>query len=204
MNETTTRDIPAGRDHSLRLPDGRTLAYTDLGTPNGPTIMYFHGAPSSRLDLALLGLDVTFHELEVRVVSPDRPGYGGSSPRPGRRREDWPTDVAALADHLGVTRFAVMGASSGGAYAVACAALLPERVTSAGVIAGVTDMGWPPAWEGLDDNEAALMRIGDEAGAVAWCEEHLALTEAGSTSFLVTCRRPTRRCSMTGPPQRPW
>jgi pimeloyl-ACP methyl ester carboxylesterase len=183
MNEPTTRDIPA-RDKSLRLPDGRTNAYTDLGPPGAPTVMYFHGAPSSRLDLTLLGLEATLHQLEVRVVSPDRPGYGGSSPQPGRRLEDWPDDVAALADHLELSRLAVMGASSGGAYAVVCAALLPGRVVSAGVIAGVTDMGWRPAWDGVDDNEATLMRIGDEGEAVAWCEERYGTDGSRFDEFL--------------------
>jgi pimeloyl-ACP methyl ester carboxylesterase len=177
MNQLSTHSLI--RDHTLVLTDGRTLAFTDLGPPDGAAVMYFHGAPSSRLDLALLDLEATFHELGVRVVSPDRPGYGGSSPQPGRRLQDWPADVAALADHLGVPRLAVMGASSGGAYAVACAALLPERVASAGIIAGVTDMGWPPAWEGIGENEAALMRLGDEAEAVAWCEEHYGADGAG-------------------------
>jgi hypothetical protein len=55
---------------------------------------------------------------------------------------------------------------------VACVALLPERIVGAGVVAGVTDMGWPDAWEGYDPLEATLMRIGDEAAAVKWCEEH--------------------------------
>lgn len=79
----------------------------------------------------------------MRVVSPDRPGYGRSSPQPGRGFDDWPGDVAALAYHLGIERFAVMGASSGGPYVVACAALLPDRIADAAVVAGVTDMGWP-------------------------------------------------------------
>jgi pimeloyl-ACP methyl ester carboxylesterase len=135
--------------------------------------MYFHGAPSSRLDLALLGFEAVFLQRGVRVVSPDRPGYGGSSPQPGRTLEDWPADVVALADHLGFGRFAVMGASSGGPYAVVCAALLPDRVAAAGVIAGVTDMGWPPAWNGMDHNEVTLMGVGDEAAAAAWCEANL-------------------------------
>jgi pimeloyl-ACP methyl ester carboxylesterase len=155
---------------SMTLPDGRLLAYTDCGGSSGPLVVYFHGAPTSRLDLA--GLERAFNSSDVRVVSPDRPGYGGSSPRPGRGFDDWPRDVVALADHLGVERFAVMGFSSGGPYAVVCAALLRERVASAGVVAGVTDMGWPDAWHGYDESEATLMRIGDEASAVAWCEEH--------------------------------
>ena len=157
-------------DTTMTLPDGRSLAYTDCGAPDGPLVVYFHGAPTSRLDL--IGLEESFSALGVRVVSPDRPGYGRSSPQPGRGFNDWPGDVAALADHLGVERFAVMGLSSGGPYVVACAALLPDRIAGAGVVAGVTDMGWPGAWEGYEVREATLMRLGDEAAAVRWCEEH--------------------------------
>jgi pimeloyl-ACP methyl ester carboxylesterase len=164
-------------DASMTLPDGRRLAYTDLGASNSPVIMYFHGAPSTRLDLAIL--EDAFAALDVRVVSPDRPGYGRSAPLAGRRREDWPSDVAALADHLGVERFAVTGASSGGPYAVACAALLPDRVASAGVVCGVTDFGWDGAWDGYPESEGALMRIGDEARAVAWCEAHYSTDGSG-------------------------
>jgi pimeloyl-ACP methyl ester carboxylesterase len=155
-------------DASVTLSDGRQLAYTDLGAPKGPVVMYFHGAPTTRLDLGIH--EDAFTERGVRVVSPDRPGYGGSSPQPGRRWEDWPSDVAALAAQLGVERFAVLGLSSGGPYAVACAALLPDRVASAGIVAGATDFGWPGAWDGYLETEAALMRIGDEAEAVTWCE----------------------------------
>ncbi len=157
------------RDTSVMLVDGRSLAYTDLGSLNSPLVMYFHGAPTSRLDLA--PLEGALSDLDVRVVSPDRPGYGGSSPQPGRGIDDWPLDVAALADRLDVRRFAVMGWSSGGPYALVCAASLANRVSAAGVVAGVTDMAWPAAWDGFEESEASLMRVGDEAGAVAWCEE---------------------------------
>ena len=156
-------------DAVLTLPDGRSLAYTDCGQPAGPLVVYFHGAPSSRLDL--VGAEESFSAFGVRVVAPDRPGYGRSSPQAGRGFGDWAPDVAALADHLGAERFAVMGSSSGGPYAVACAALLPERIVSAGVVAGVTDMGWPGAWERYEQSEATLMRIGDEAAALRWCQE---------------------------------
>ena len=122
----------------MTLSDGRVLAYTDLGGASSPVVMYFHGAPTSRLDH--VPLDETLAELDVRMVSPDLPD-GGSSPKPGRRLEDWPPDVAALADQLGIDRFAVMALSSGGPYAVACAALLPDRVVGAGVVSGVTDFG---------------------------------------------------------------
>jgi pimeloyl-ACP methyl ester carboxylesterase len=155
-------------DTSMTLSDGRLVAYTDLGASSSPLVMYFHGASTSRLDLVLFEDALT--ALDVRVVSADRPSYGGSSPQAGRGLEDWPRDIAALADHLGVERFAVMGASSGGPYAVACAALLPDHVASAGVVCGVTDFGWPDAWDGYPEDESELMRIGDEAAAVAWCQ----------------------------------
>jgi pimeloyl-ACP methyl ester carboxylesterase len=157
-------------DTSMMLPDRRTLAYTDCGTPDGALILYFHGAPTSRLDL--VGFDSTFRSLGVRVVSPDRPGYGGSSPLPGRSRNDWANDVAALANHLGRERFAVTGISSGGPYVVTCAALLPTRVAAAAVVAGVTDMAWPEAWDGLDPGDTTIGRLADEEAAISWCEEH--------------------------------
>ncbi|MFC0533251.1 alpha/beta fold hydrolase [Phytohabitans kaempferiae] len=156
------------RDDSLTLPDGRTLAFTDLGAPDGAPVLYFHGAPTSRLDLA--PYDAEFARLGLRVFSPDRPGYGRSTPQPGRLLEGWAADVTALADHLGLERFATVGYSSGGPYAVASAALLPHRVVAAGVVAGVTDMGWAPAWEGYDEAEAELMRVGEMGAALAWCE----------------------------------
>jgi pimeloyl-ACP methyl ester carboxylesterase len=159
------------RDAALVLADGSTVAYTDVGAPTGAPIFYFHGAPGSRLDG--VWLDETFTNLGVRVVSADRPGYGGSSPSPGRTVADWPRRVGELADHLGVDRFSVMGLSSGGPYVVACAALLPERVAGAAVVAGVTDMGWPAALDDFpEDDEKAIMRLGDEAAALTWCVDH--------------------------------
>jgi pimeloyl-ACP methyl ester carboxylesterase len=156
------------RDASVTLQDGRSLAYTDLGLPDSPVVMYCHGAPSTRLELAMF--EDALAAIDVRVISADRPGYGRSSPLPGRRREDWPADDAVLADHLGVERFAVLGLSSGGPYAVACAALLAEQVTAAGVVGGETDFGWSGAWDGYPENEGTLMRIDDEAQGAAWCE----------------------------------
>lgn len=158
------------RDTVLSLPDGRSVAYTDLGAPSGPVVIYCHGAPASRLDM--VPFRNAFVALGVRVVSADRPGYGGSTPRPERSLTDWAADVASLADHLGVRRFAMLGVSGGAPYALACAALLPDRVASAGVVCGVTDFGWPGAWEDYPPEEVELMRTGTESAAKAWCEAH--------------------------------
>ena len=153
----------------MTLPDGRTLAYTDIGALDGPVAFYFHGAPGSRLEL--VALDEAFAAVGVRVITADRPGYGGSTPLPGRTTADWADDVAALADHLGVERFAVMGLSSGGPYTVACASLLGDRVTGAVVAAGNTDMSWPEASDGYLQSELDIMAMDDEDAAVAWCIE---------------------------------
>jgi pimeloyl-ACP methyl ester carboxylesterase len=117
-----------GDTHSMTLPDGRRLAYADHGDPAGPTVLYCVGTPQSRLiDLADIGLA---RDLGFRLVVPDRPGFGGSDPRPGRTLTDWPADAAALLDRLGVDRFGVFGGSGGGPYAVACGVLLADRVTA--------------------------------------------------------------------------
>lgn len=148
-----------------------------MGERDWPCLMFFGGAPTSRLRMAYL--EDSFRAERIRVVCPDRPGYGGSSPRPGRSFTDWPGDVRALADALGLERFILAGHSSGGPYVVACLALLPERV-SAGIIAGgVTDMGWPGAWEGYNDMESQLMRITGEEEAIAWCVERFGVDGKG-------------------------
>jgi pimeloyl-ACP methyl ester carboxylesterase len=92
---------------------------------------------------------------------------------------DWPPDAAALADSLGLDQFLVAGHSSGGPYAVASAALLPERVSAAIILAGVTDMSWHGAWEGYNEMEGQLMRISDEEAAIAWCVERFGADGSG-------------------------
>ena len=159
------------QDQQITLGDGRSLAYTDIGDPSGAPLMFFHGAPISRLHLAYL--EQVFRAQRIRVLSPERPGYGRSSPLPGRTLADWPGDVEALADALGIDRFMVAGHSSGGPYAVASAAMLPERVAALIVLAGVTDMGWSGAWAGFSAMESRIMRCKDERAAMAWCVETL-------------------------------
>jgi pimeloyl-ACP methyl ester carboxylesterase len=132
----------------LNLPDGRRLGYAEYGTPDGAPMFVFHGTPGSRLMLRVT--DAPARRLGVRVIAPDRPGFGLSDPQQGRRLLDWPDDVAALADALGLEGFAVAGISGGGPYTLACALKLSERLTVAGVISG---MG-PP----VDEVRAGLGR----------------------------------------------
>ena len=123
------------RDERLVLPDGRTLAYQEVGAPDGRPVLQFHGWPGSRL-LALHQADAA-DALGVRLICPDRPGVGASDDHRGRTLLDWPADVTALADHLGLDRFAVIGVSGGGPYALACAHRLAPRVHRLGLVSAM-------------------------------------------------------------------
>lgn len=154
-------------DDTLALRDGRTLAYTSIGRSDAPVAVYHHGAPGSRLEVATLA--AAADAAGIRIVTPDRPGYGRSSPHPGRSTAGFVDDVVALADHLGIERFGVVGLSSGGPYAVASASLLGDRVAGAVVAAGNTDMAWPGAADGYLPSELALMAMSDADAAATEC-----------------------------------
>jgi pimeloyl-ACP methyl ester carboxylesterase len=128
----------------MALPDGRRLAYAEFGVPDGEPVLYFHGSPSSRLEPLLVGEDL-WGRLGLRVVCPDRPGMGGSDFQPGRGITDWPADVTALADGLGLERFALLGNSGGCPYVAVCAARIPERIRTAVIVSGGWRMDWPEA-----------------------------------------------------------
>ena len=129
-------------NQSLQLPDGRRLAYAEYGLPEGTPVFYFHGAPSSRLEPMLLS-DEILAGAGLRIIAPDRPGIGLSDFKAGRGFSDWAADVAHLADHLGLQRFALLGNSGGGAYVAACAACIPERVITAAIVSGAWRMDSP-------------------------------------------------------------
>ncbi len=123
----------------MDLPDGRELAWIEAGKPRGTPVFMFHGTPGSRLQVSFD--QKTIAASGVRFVAPDRPGYGHSTFQQGRTLADWAADVAALADHLKIDRFAVSGVSGGGPHAAVCAALLGERVTGVALVSGVGPMG---------------------------------------------------------------
>jgi pimeloyl-ACP methyl ester carboxylesterase len=123
----------------IRLADGRVLHAYDTradgiaSSPGavGPAVAVFwlHGSPN--IGSPPEPLFAAAEANGLRWVSYDRPGYGGSGPHDGRTVASAAADVAAVADTLGVGRFAVLGHSGGGPHALACAALLPERVIAA-------------------------------------------------------------------------
>ncbi|WP_436928557.1 alpha/beta fold hydrolase [Halosimplex halobium] len=137
---------------TIELPDGRTLAYAEYGDPEGTPVFAFHGVIGSRLMWSLC--DEAARERNIRLVAPDRPGFGASAFQRNRRLLDWPTDVCALADSLGVDRFGAVGFSGGGPHAMACAHAVPDRVRGVSLVSTVT----PPETRDRADpfNEAVL------------------------------------------------
>lgn len=125
---------------TITLPDGRALGFAEYGDPAGAPILYFHGFPSSRLEAQPVASMLSL--LGVRLIALDRPGFGLSSPQPGRRIIDWAEDVRSFARGVGVDRFAVLGTSGGGPYALACAHALPRNM-----VAGVGLFASGPPWE---------------------------------------------------------
>jgi len=126
----------------IGLPDGRRLGYAEFGAPGGIPVLYQHGFPASRLEAGLV--DRSAANLGLRLIAVDRPGFGRSDPCPQRGLDDWPADLADLADRLDLPRFALLGVSGGAPAALACAARLPERLTAVAIVCGLGPVAEPP------------------------------------------------------------
>jgi pimeloyl-ACP methyl ester carboxylesterase len=138
--------------------DGRTLTIAEWGDPDGFPVFFLHGTPGSRfVGQAFSG---AYASVGARVITYDRPGYGGSDRFRGRRVVNSVADVSAIADSLGIERFAVSGGSWGGPHSLAVAARLPERVTRAACRAGVAPFDMP-GFDWFADMDAANI---DEIG----------------------------------------
>lgn len=144
-------------DKTVRLPDGRMLGYSESGDPAGTPVLHFHGSPSCRLDVTAPELDAIAERHGVRVLALDRPGMGLSDPQPGRTILDWPADVVAFAESVGLSRFSAMGVSGGGPYAAACALRIPHRLRSVGMICGVAPPDVSEARAGVSRQNRTMM-----------------------------------------------
>jgi pimeloyl-ACP methyl ester carboxylesterase len=118
----------------MALPDGRELAWIEHGVRDGAPVFGFHGSPGTAHHFA--GLSEVAARKDVRLIAPDRSGYGHSTYHPARSYESWARDVGVLADHLGIDRFAVLGYSSGGPNAAACARFLGDRLVGCAIVSG--------------------------------------------------------------------
>ena len=172
---------------SVELPDGRVLAYEDYGDPAGFPVFSFHGGLSSRLDAA------PAHDAAVaagvRLLSPDRPGIGRSTFKPGRRLLDWPDDVVHLADALGLGHFAVMGWSAGGPYAAVCAAKLGDRVTAAALLSSAVPLDLYGTTRGLTAEDRILLELARHAPRLCSAVMKVSIINVSNTRLLRSVMR---------------
>jgi pimeloyl-ACP methyl ester carboxylesterase len=149
----------------LELGDGRTLHVYDTGADGRLGVFWHHGTPN--IGAPPEPLFAAAARLGIRWVSYDRPGYGGSTPYPDRDVASAAEYVSCVADALDIDRFAVMGHSGGGPHALACGALLPERVVGVVVVAGLAPfdaegLDW---FAGMSDSSVASLRAAAEGRA---------------------------------------
>ena len=191
------------RDRTIEASDGRTLCVQEGGQLDGRAVLWHGGTPNSRLlfppDIEVAGRQ------GVRMISYDRPGYGDSTPQPGRNVADCVADVRAIAQGLGIERLAVMGGSGGGPHALACAALLSDLVPAVAVLASPVPFGA----EGIDyfagqgelNVEDTKLLLADEEAARRKCEsdrlEMLAAEPPELFDFLQTLLSPVDAAAMT-------
>jgi pimeloyl-ACP methyl ester carboxylesterase len=151
-------------NRTLRLPDGRQMGYAVYGVPGGLPLLVCHGSPGSRLMLRMA------HEAAadrgLHLIAPDRPGYGLSSARRRWRILDWADDVDALAERLGLERFAVVGISGGCPYALALACRMPTRVRLVAVISGLAPLDQEAVLQSLDRRQQRIFRAARDGSLV--------------------------------------
>jgi pimeloyl-ACP methyl ester carboxylesterase len=196
--------VAAVTQRTVTTPDGRTLAIEETGDPAGRPVLVHNGTPNSRHIFAPVAADAAARGL--RLIAYDRPGYGGSTPEPGRAVADCAADVRAICAGLGISRLAMWGISGGGPHLLACAALLPGLVTAAVSLASLA----PSDADGLDwfdgmgqdnvddfklqqtDKQAARAKLEEER------EQNLAATGEDLAGMLKTLLTPADAAVLTG------
>jgi pimeloyl-ACP methyl ester carboxylesterase len=128
MDGDVRTEQPTAADRASRverLADGRSIGYGEFGDPRGATVLAIHGTPGSRFMFALT--DHAARVRKLRIIAPERPGYGLSDFRRRHSLSQAAEDIKAFADAQALDRFAIIGVSGGGPYAVATAAAMPDR-----------------------------------------------------------------------------
>ncbi len=131
----------------IQLERGGTVAVSEYGAKTGAPVFFCHGWPSSRTMAELT--DAAARELDIRIISPDRPGIRNSSLHPERKLLDWPPLLADLADKMGIGEFRMLGISGGAPYTLAAAWAMPERVRAIAAVSGAPPLAEMPDRNGL-------------------------------------------------------
>jgi len=182
------------REGQVTVRDGRSVAFADYGAPGDIAVVWCHGGPGSRLEPEICAREAT--RLGLRLIGIDRPGYGRSTPHVGRTIGGWVSDALAIVDHLGIDRFVSVGASTGGAYALALASQ-SRRAIGAVACCAVTDMRWAegrammasahPVWDAPTREAAAaivLEQFGGRGEKIAVHTTGEGITESDRALFV--------------------
>src|SRR3990170_2014058 len=140
MDRVVTAEKPVAADRTSlvqRLADGRRIGYAEFGDAQGAAVIAIHGTPGSRLMFALT--DRAARERRLRIIAPERPGYGLSDFHPKQTLKHAADDMKAFVDALGLDRFAVIGVSGGAPYAVATAAAMGDRIALLSPVGPIAD-----------------------------------------------------------------
>jgi pimeloyl-ACP methyl ester carboxylesterase len=191
-------------ERTVQTPDGRTLAVQEAGDPGGKPVLVHMGSPNSRHIYGPNAADAAAKGL--RLICYDRPGYGGSTPQPGRTHADCAADVRAICAALGIDRVAIWGISGGGAHTLASAALLPDLVVAAAELAGLAPYGaegldWFEGMgqENADDFELFTVdKVASRAKLEKDREEFLAATADDLAKAFQTLLSPVDAATLTG------
>ena len=168
-------------EHVIQSADGRALAVTESGDLDGYPVLVHMGTPNSR---RLYGRNVTDAAGRgLRLISYDRPGYGGSSAQPGRSVADCAADVRAICAALGIERLSMWGISGGGPHVLACAALLPDLAVAVASLAspapyGVDGLDWFDDMGQDNVNDIRLMVADEKAARVKLDQDREAMLGA--------------------------
>lgn len=191
-------------EHWIKTPDGRTLAVQEGGDPDGKPVLAHNGTPNSRQLYAPHVADAAARG--IRLIGYDRPGYGESSPHPGRSIASAAEDVRTICSALGISRLATWGVSGGGPHVLACAALLPDLVAAAASLASLAP--YPAAgldwFAGMGQENVDDFKLMMEDPAAAWAkaekdrEGMLSVSAADLHTQFATLLTPTDAAVMTG------
>jgi pimeloyl-ACP methyl ester carboxylesterase len=144
---------------SFELRDRRALSYADRGDGSGKPLLYFHGNPGSRLDWCGEEYERSIVDAGVRWIGVDRPGFGHSDFAGPNSYDSWVDDIAQLMDRLEFDRTPILAFSRGSLFALACAALIPDRVSKVGLLSPVAPADWPEMVRSLRRDTRAVLSI---------------------------------------------
>lgn len=157
MSSTHQKQRGASDRDVLILGAGRRVGVAVFGAREGFPVIALHGMPGSRLMYATVAQAAA--RRGIRLIAVDRPGYGLSDRCARGTVLDYAGDVAGVAEIIGLGRFAVLGTSGGGSYALACAAHLGSRLTRVGVVSGIGPLRTPGGLSGMAPVNGWIFRL---------------------------------------------